>query len=486
MKIAVCLLFVFTSSLFAIESHSQVAKVTVVSGNVSAEKVIHEIEKQTSYLFVYNVNEVDLNRSVKANFENQTVSEVLDQVFEDTNISYAVEGSNIMLMSRSINAPQAAQQQNRISGVVLDEFGETIIGANVQINGQTTGTITDIDGRFTLDAPVGSIIQISNIGYVTQDFKVEQRKEYKVVLREDNELLDEVVVVGYGTVKRRDVTGAVSSMKSKDVVISPTNNVMEALSGKIAGMDIVKTSGQVGEDVQILLRGSRSIYGDNTPLFIIDGIPGSYSQVNPSDIETIDVLKDASSTAIYGSAGANGVVIITTKRGTVGKATVNFDAYYGFSGKPEYFNGMIGDEWTNYQREAYKYMNGQYPADMSAILTNADKLNAYNQGKWIDWVDEAAGNTATTQKYSMSVTGGSEKTKIFASASYTNEEGLISNDNMKRYAMRLNIDQEIFSWAKMGFSSNLTYTDRNRGVKNTFTKALSVFRSEERRVGKEC
>ena len=475
MKIAVCLLFTLTSSLFAIESHSQIAKVTVVAGNVSTEKVIHEIEKQTNYLFVYNVNQVDLNRSVKAEFENQTVSDVLDQVFEDTNIYYAVEGSNIMLMSRSSEGQKAAQQQNRITGVVLDEFGESIIGANVQVKGQTTGTITDIDGRFILDAPVGSTIQISNIGYVTQEFTVDQRKEYKIVLREDNELLDEVVVVGYGTVKRRDVTGAVSSMKSKDVVISPTNNVMEALSGKIAGMDIVKTSGQVGEDVQILLRGSRSIYGDNTPLFIIDGIPGSYSQVNPSDIETIDVLKDASSTAIYGSAGANGVVIITTKRGTVGKATVNFDAYYGFSGKPEYFNGMIGDEWTDYQMEAYKYMNGQYPADMSAILTNADKLNAYNQGKWIDWVDEAAGNTATTQKYSMSVTGGSEKTKIFASASYTNEEGLISNDNMKRYAMRLNIDQEIFSWAKMGFSSNLTYTDRNRGVKNTFTKALSVF-----------
>ena len=474
MKITTCLLFLFTSTVFAIDTHSQIAKVTVVSGNVSTEKVIHEIEKQTNYLFIYNVDEVDLERNVNADFEDTAVAEVLNKVFEDTGTYYAMEGSNIMLMSRS-NVSASVQQQNPITGVVVDTSGETIIGANIRIKGQPIGTITDIDGRFTMDAPIGSKVEITNIGYTPQEITIDQRKDYRIVLHEDTKLLDEVVVVGYGTVKRRDVTGAVSSMKSKDVVISPTNNVMEALSGKIAGMDIIKTSGQVGEDVQILLRGSRSIYGDNTPLFIIDGIPGSYSQVNPSDIETIDVLKDASSTAIYGSAGANGVVIITTKRGSVGKATVNFDAYFGFSGNPEYFHGMTGDEWTTYQREAYKYINGQYPADMSAILTNADKLNAYNQGKWIDWVDEAAGNTATTQKYSMSVTGGSERTRIFASASYIHEEGLLNNDNLKRYAMRLNIDQDIFSWAKMGFSSNLTYTDRNQGVKNTFTKSLSKF-----------
>ena len=175
-------------------------------------------------------------------------------------------------------------------------------------------------------------------------------------MEQDNQLLDEVVVVGYGTVKKRDLTGAVSSVKNEDIVIAPTNNVMEALQGKIAGMDITKTSGEIGEDVTILLRGSRSIYGDNSPLFIIDGVPGSYSQVNPSDIESVDVLKDASSTAIYGSAGANGVVIITTKRGKEGKAVVNFYAYYGFSGTPNYSHGMVGEEWVNYQREAYKYI----------------------------------------------------------------------------------------------------------------------------------
>jgi len=370
----------------------------------------------------------------------------------------------------------SVMQGKTIKGQILDETGESMIGVSVLVKGTTIGTVTDFDGNYSLEVPSGkNILVISYIGYKTQDITVGKSNQLNIKMEADTQALDEVVVIGYGTVKKRDLTGAVASMKNEDVTVAPTSNVMEALQGKIAGMDIVKSSGQVGEDVSILLRGSRSIYGSNEPLFIIDGIPGSYSQVNPSDIESVDVLKDASSTAIYGSAGANGVVIITTKRGKEGKATVNFDAYYGFSGSPNYKHGMVGDEWVNYQREAYKYKNGDYPSDMSALFGNQDYTDAYNAGKWIDWIDEASGNTATTQKYSLSVSGGSEKTKIFASTSYNREEGLLSNDNLNKYSLRLNIDQEIFSWAKMGFTSNLTYQDRNQGVKNTFTKGLSSF-----------
>ena len=368
----------------------------------------------------------------------------------------------------------SVMQGKTIKGQILDETGESMIGVSVLVKGTTIGTVTDFDGNYTLEVPSGkNILEISYIGYKTKEITIGNNSLINIKMEPDTQALDEVVVIGYGTVKKRDLTGAVASMKNEDVTVAPTSNVMEALQGKIAGMDIVKSSGQVGEDVSILLRGSRSIYGSNEPLFIIDGIPGSYSQVNPSDIESVDVLKDASSTAIYGSAGANGVVIITTKRGK--ENTVNFDAYYGFSGSPNYKHGMVGDEWVNYQREAYKYKNGDYPSDMSALFGNQDYTDAYNAGKWIDWIDEASGNTATTQKYSLSVSGGSEKTKIFASTSYNREEGLLSNDNLNKYSLRLNIDQEIFSWAKMGFTSNLTYQDRNQGVKNTFTKGLSSF-----------
>lgn len=372
--------------------------------------------------------------------------------------------------------PQEVQQTRNVTGQVLDENGEPMIGVSVLVKGTQVGAITDFDGNFKLNAPDGAKeLQLTYMGYKAQTVKITSG-QMVVRMEPDNQLLDEVVVIGYGTVKKRDLTGAVASVKNEDIVISPTNNVMEALQGKVAGMDIAKTTGQIGENPEILLRGSRSIYGSNEPLFIIDGLPGSYDQINPSDIETVDVLKDASSTAIYGSAGANGVVIITTKRGKAGKATVNFDAYYGFSGSPEYEHGMVGDEWLTYQREAYRYKNGDYPANINALMGgNEDYINAYEAGKWIDWVDQVSGGTATTQKYTMSVTGGTDKTKIFASAAYSQDTGILENEQQDKYSIRLNIDQEIFSWAKIGFTSNLNYSIRDAGVKNTFTKALTAF-----------
>ena len=373
-----------------------------------------------------------------------------------------------------------AMAQVLVKGTVIDKTGESVIGASIQVKGTTQGTITDIDGKFSLGVPdKKSVIVISFIGYATKELQVDPSKPMSIVLEEDTKVLDEVVVVGYQEVRKKDLTGSVAKADMNELLNTPVGSFDQTLGGRIAGVNVSSGEGTPGGTMNIVIRGNNSLTQDNSPLYVIDGFPvedaAIASTINPSDIESLDILKDASATAIYGARGANGVVIITTKRGAVGKATVNFDAYYGFSGTPDYYHGMVGDEWTRYQRESYKYINGQYPADMSAILTDPVKLEAYNQGKWIDWVDEAAGNTATTQKYSLSVTGGSEKTKIFASAAYTREEGLLSNDNMGKYAMRLNVDQEIFSWAKIGFTSNLTYTDRNQGVKNTFTKALSVF-----------
>lgn len=374
----------------------------------------------------------------------------------------------------TLSSATAAQQQAKpVKGNVVDENGEPLIGVSVKIVGGVGGAVTDLNGDFSVNGAEGRQLQFSYTGYKTQTVKASQGL-MNVKMEPDALGLEEVVVVGYGTVKKRDLTGAVVSMKNEDVTISPTGNVMEALEGKIAGFDITKESGEIGSSVNLLLRGSRSIYGDNQPMFIIDGLPGSYESINPNDVESIDVLKDASATAIYGSAGANGVVIITTKRGSVGKVKVNFDAYYGWSGSPEYKSGMTGDEWTNYFREAYKYKNGNYPDNINALLGgNQAYIDAYNSGKWIDWVDQVSGRTATTQKYSLSVTGGTEKTKIYASAVYNQDKGLLENEQRDKYALRLNIDQEIFPWAKIGFTSNLNYTIHDRGDTKTYTRALT-------------
>lgn len=370
---------------------------------------------------------------------------------------------------------QAVQQGHTVKGKIVDENGEPMIGVTVRVNGGKAATVTDLDGNFSLNARPGDMLEISYVGYKTANVRAKS-SAMKIQMEADVTGLDDVVVIGYGTVKKRDLTGAVTTMKNEDITIAPTGNVMEALQGKVAGMDITKSSGQIGAGVNILLRGSRSIYGDNSPLFIIDGLPGSMDDVNPNDIESVDVLKDASSTAIYGSAGANGVVIITTKRGQTGKVNINFDAYYGFSGSPEYKHGMTGQEWTDYFSEAYAYKNGQYPANISALLGgNQAYIDAYNNGQWIDWADEAMGGTATTQKYSLSVTGGTEKTKIYASVMYNRDQGLLENEVRDKYSMRLNLDQQLFKWAKMGVTSSINYSKHNRGENHTFTKSLTSF-----------
>jgi len=375
------------------------------------------------------------------------------------------------------NSSESNTAKRTVRGHVADENGEPLVGVTVKVPGTVIGTVTDLDGNYSVTVPQGKrSLELSYLGYKTETVAIGSGSSVNVSLKPDAQGLDEVVVIGYGTVKKKDLTGSVQTMHNEDIVISPTADVMEALQGKVAGLDITKESGQIGSGVNVLLRGNRSIYGDNSPLFIIDGLPGSYDELNPNDIESVDVLKDASATAIYGSAGANGVIIITTKRGNAGKVRVNFDAYYGWSGKANYKHGMTGDEWYDYFKEAYKYKNGSYPENISALMGgNTDYIDAYNSGKWIDWVDEASGNTATTQKYSLSVTGGTDKTKIYASSVYQQDKGLLSNEKLDKYALRLNLDQQVFNWAKVGFTSNLTYAIHDRGNKNTFTSALTAF-----------
>ena len=228
---------------------------------------------------------------------------------------------------------QDVKQSRIIRGQVLDETGTPLIGVSVLIKGTSVGTVTDLDGNFTLDIPSNSnTLEVSYIGYITKTITVGNNRELNIQLEPDTQALDEVVVIGYGTMKKRDLTGAVSSVKSSDITLSPSSNPMAALQGRVAGLDITQTSGQAGAGVNMQLRGTRSFSASGNPMFIIDGMPGDYTTLNPNDIESIEVLKDASSTAVYGSQGANGVIIITTKKGNAGKMCVNLNIYGGFNG----------------------------------------------------------------------------------------------------------------------------------------------------------
>ena len=362
--------------------------------------------------------------------------------------------------------PQEVQQTRNVTGQVLDENGEPMIGVSVLVKGTQVGAITDFDGNFKLNAPDGAKeLQLTYMGYKAQTVKITSG-QIVVRMEPDNQLLDEVVVIGYGTMKKRDLTGAISSVKSEDIKMAPVANAMEALQGKVAGLDISRSSGRAGESPSVLLRGNRSLTAKQDPLYIIDGIAGSIETLNPNDIESIEVMKDASSTAIYGSAGANGVILVTTKQATQGKIQVDFDAYYGVNTSPQYPSALKGQDWLDYLEEGYLASTGSHSADQSTLLAayglNAEAVLPYIQNnKWIDWVDETL-RTGTSQNYSVSLRGGTEKLTGYFSLGYVGEQGVYRHDEQSTYSMRAGVTVNATKWMKAGVQSTFAFTNRDR------------------------
>ena len=361
------------------------------------------------------------------------------------------------------NTYAVAAQQNQIKGTVVDEFGEPMIGVTIKVKGAQVAGITDIDGNFTLNAKEGAEIEFSYIGYLTQTLKL--KSGMQVQMKPDSQMMEEVVVIGYGTMKKRDLTGAITTVKSEDITINPGTNPMEALQGKVAGLDITKSSGQAGSGVSMQLRGNRSLEASGNPLFIIDGMPGDYATLNPNDIESIEVLKDASSTAIYGSSGANGVVIITTKGGKEGKLAINFNAYLGINGWSSSPKMMNANEYVDAMRVAHKAA-GDYVDDASMFGDSKQKYyENYLAGKSIDWADELL-KTGITQNYSLSVSGGSEKVKAYMSLNFSDEQGQYNNDNYKVYSTNSRVEFKANNYVTIGTNIQGSYVHKN----NPFAK----------------
>lgn len=335
-----------------------------------------------------------------------------------------------------------------IKGVINDEQGETIIGASVIIKGEDTGTTSDMDGRFTLEAPEGAILVISYIGYHTQEVKVRKRSLLRVVLKEDNQLLDEVVVVGYGTVKKSDLTGAVSGVSNRQYKNQPVQRVENILQGRTPGVEVTATSGMPVASMKVRVRGTTSINKSSDPLYVIDGIISSsgLDGINPSDIQSMEILKDASSTAIYGSRGSNGVILITTKQGSEGKAQVTFDASVGLSTVRKQYDLL----------NAYEYATALNDIRGSSTIS-AEDLEAYKNGtKGINWTDLLT-RTGITQDYRLAISGGNEKVKYLISGNVLDQEAITIMSDYKRYGIRANIDSEVKPWltisAKLNASS---------------------------------
>ena len=337
-------------------------------------------------------------------------------------------------------------QQITVQGIVKDQTGETVIGASVMEKGTTNGTITGIDGDFSLNMSSNGTLVVSFVGYKTQEVQVKGQKQLQVVLSEDAEMLDEVVVIGYGTMKKSDLTGAVSSIGNKDIKDSPVSNLGQAIQGKISGVQIVD-AGKPGDNVSIKIRGLGSI-NNCDPLVVIDGVPTDLglSSLNMADVERLDVLKDASATAIYGSRGANGVVMITTKRGTEGKGKLAVSANYSFQNAtnvPSLLNAAQYAELSN----DMMVNSGRNP--------NPEWANPSELGAGTDWVDELL-RTGVMQNYTVSYSGGNEKSHYYVSGGFLDQSGIVKSVNYRRFTFQSNSDAQVLKWLK--FSNNITFS----------------------------
>ena len=360
--------------------------------------------------------------------------------------------------------------QRAITGSVKDASGEPLIGVSISAGG-SNGTVTDMDGNFTLNnVGASTILKFSYVGYNTLEQKVGNQKTMDIVMESSYESLDEVVVVGYGVMKKRDLSGSISQLKAKDITAVPTTNVLESLQGKIAGLDMTPSSGAVGAGFNFNVRGNRSLTASNAPLILVDGIAyGSDITINLNDIESIEVLKDASTTAIYGSRGANGVIMITTKKGKEGKTKVEFNAYAGPVMKTRMPDIMNAEQYVEFRREALRAVNNY--TDDSAFLSSEEQA-LLKSGTSVDWLDLVMQN-GFTQNYQASISGGTEKTQASFSLDYQNEKGLLRGDEMNRYGGRLNVVHKMGKELEVGASMHINYRNQNSSPSGAYHYARS-------------
>ncbi|WP_436414083.1 SusC/RagA family TonB-linked outer membrane protein [Petrimonas sp.] len=460
--------------------------------NATLTEAIRSIESQSDYRFVYD-NSVSLEQRVSLKISDSNIGNVLSKLFSNKGISYEVTGNQIVLKPL---VQQAAQLSN-VVGTIVDSQGEPVIGATVILkNDPTKGTVTDYDGNFTLsEIPQNATIVISYVGYRPVELPANSPQLANLVLQEDSELLDEVVVVGYGVQKRRDVTTAIASLRSSDLQDKPVTSVAEAMVGRMPGVQVSQNSGEPRSNLQIKVRGTGTITAGTSPLYVVDGVPlakEDLSTFNMNDVESIEVLKDASSSAIYGSRGSNGVVLITTKKGSEGKARVNYNGYYGWqnvSKKIEMLDAyqyadLVYDARNNSYSDRMESINkrrianNQSPLQYSIADDNVLRLkntnNDYNTVMPVeiypyinrekgltntDWQDEIF-RTAGIQNHTLSVSGGTDKIKYYTSLDYLTQDGIVIGSDFERYSARFNLDikEGIF---KFGLGLNPSYLVEN-------------------------
>lgn len=447
--------------------YSQQTKMSLDADNLSIKEVLFLIEKQSGFRFIYESEKINLNRKVTVHLKEKTVEAILKHLFDKEGVSYEITDSNFILINPATKGEKASfssvsQQREQITGIVTDVNGEPIIGANVVEKGVTNGTTTDMNGKFSLLVSRRAMLEISYIGYLAKTVVVGESTVLDIKLIENTQALDEVVVVGYGTQKKRDVTGSVASVSSKDLRSLPVTNSTSLLQGRAAGVMVSADNGSPGAAVSVRIRGIGTV-NNNSPLYVIDGVPvEGMSNINPLDIERMEILKDASASAIYGARAANGVVLVTTKKGQLGKPNITFETYMGSSSPWKSLRQLNAGQYYDMVKVAHQNGGTSVPTDLE---------KSYKQGYDTDWWKEIT-RSAMVQNYYLSASGGSEEVKYAFSGGYFQQDGIVKGSDYERFSFRMNSDYKLSRYVKVGI--NLGITNVNKHVIPTSGQATNA------------
>ena len=426
-----------------ISSLAMSAQISLTLENKSTRDVIREIEIVSEYRFFYNEDLQGLDQKISINTSDANIQTVLNEIQRQTSIRYVIKEDNQIVLSAGVksNKTQQVVDKRVIKGTVVDATGAPIIGANIVVKGTTTGTITDMDGKFSLEVPAGAVLEVTYIGYTNQEIKVGNQKTLSIAMKEDSQALDEVVVVGYGTTSKRKTTSAVSTVNSEELAKAPVPNVTQGLAGRAAGLIVTQSGGGVDSKAKISIRGG------GTPLYVIDNViceERDFQNLNPEDIDQMSILKDASATAVYGARAADGIVMITTKRGKTGKLNIDYNFNYTLS-QPAYLPKKV-DSYT-----AALYVNRGLEYDGLPANYTQEDLELYKNGTDpyghpnTDWQELTMRNFAPEQRHNLSLTGGTETMKVYTGLGYYNQESIYrtNSNNMQRYNLRSNVEMDL-------------------------------------------
>ena len=457
---------------------AQSISLNITKGTIT--EVFKAIEDQSEYKFFYNDNQINLNKRVDVNIHGESIEQVLNNIFNGTGITYKLVKNHVVLTNKTVKStelPSTNQNGKRLTGQVIGQDGEPLIGVNVVVKGTTIGSMTDMDGRYVLEnVPSNAIVEFSYIGYLQQSINVGNKSSLDITLAEDTQKLDEVVVVGYGSFKKSDLTGAISQIKGEEISALPLRSASDALQGKVAGVTITANSGSPGSlgDVRIRGVGTLSQYGNN-PLYVVDGMPQSdIGWLNPRDIENIEVLKDASAQAIYGSRAANGVVLVTTKRGASGdsyRSNIEFDMNIGFQEASKEYDLLDAEGFMEYKNRAYAAAGKELiedfatPEKREAILSFLDKNGGREGTNWWNAINRKP-SEAINQTYNLAFSGGMNKLRYRSSFSYMNHKGILKGSDYERLSGRLNVDTEVTKWLNLSANVNVIYQSRRNVQEN--------------------